>query len=653
MFSSFFAGLSGMRTQQFQIEVLGNNLANAATVGYKGERATFSDLLSQTFFPGSAPSGSIGGMNPVQRGTGVGIGSLDRNFAQGNLEPTGRALDVALEGDGFFVLNDGRRDLYTRAGAFGLDSAGRLVDLRTGYEVRSVTGSAIDVNLNEVFPPRATQLIGFAGNLPAEVEGPRAEVLTTRAPLLAGTKASLVGTNTGPTFPLTNNSAFTIRVDGGAAQAITFIDSPTSFPGGIGNATAAQVVTYLNARLTGATASVDVSGAVKIDSNRKGATSGLDLDDGVGGPAAVLGLGTNLVNGTETTAVGTTSLSALTANTVEYGNGDRINITGREADGTSRSVQFVFGTDGTTINDLITKVNATFTSASAALNASGNIVFTANGAGEATLALSFSDETSATGRTTWSSHSFEVTTDGADPDEVVSTLDVVDLSGRTHTVTFTFTRDDSDLRLWHMAATIGNGEGTIVDGEARGISFNDDGSFSSVTGTGTGDADIEIVWTGLSGTQTMSLGFGTPGEFDGLTELGDERSAAAVDQDGFQAGSLSSLSVRGDGVLEGRFTNGQARDLGQLGLALFANPGGLLRVGDSLFAVSGNSGDPQSAQAGSGRAGRAVGGALEASNVDVTDQMVRLIESQRAFQASSRTVITADTLVQEVLNLVR
>jgi flagellar hook protein FlgE len=204
-----------------------------------------------------------------------------------------------------------------------------------------------------------------------------------------------------------------------------------------------------------------------------------------------------------------------------------------------------------------------------------------------------------------------------------------------------------------MAASIGNGEGTIVDGEARGITFNEDGSFSSVTGTGTGDADIEILWTGLTSTQTMSLGFGTPGEFGGLTELGDERSAAAVDQDGYGAGSLSSLNVRSDGVLEGRFTNGQLRDLGQLGLALFANPGGLLRVGDSLFAASGNSGDPQSALAASGRAGRTVGGALEASNVDVTDQMVRLIESQRAFQASSRTVVTADNLVQEVLNLVR
>jgi flagellar hook protein FlgE len=134
--TALFTGSTGLQANSSALDVVGNNLANLNTTGYKTQRTLFKDLVYQTLNPGSAPSGSLGGTNPSQNGFGVGVGSVDSLFQQGSISPTGRSLDAAIQGSGFFVVSDGNQTAYTRAGSFAVDAAGFLIDPNTGFRVQ-------------------------------------------------------------------------------------------------------------------------------------------------------------------------------------------------------------------------------------------------------------------------------------------------------------------------------------------------------------------------------------------------------------------------------------------------------------------------------------------------------------------------------------
>ncbi|MEK7475481.1 MAG: flagellar hook-basal body complex protein [Candidatus Coatesbacteria bacterium] len=128
--SSLFTAITGMRNHQTMLDVISNNVANVNTIGFKSGRVMFRDLLSQTIAGASGYNGStnVGGMNPVQSGTGVAVASVDTRFTQGTLQTTGIATDMAINGDGFFITKTGTSTLYTRAGNFRFDGNGNLVD---------------------------------------------------------------------------------------------------------------------------------------------------------------------------------------------------------------------------------------------------------------------------------------------------------------------------------------------------------------------------------------------------------------------------------------------------------------------------------------------------------------------------------------------
>lgn len=134
--NALFVGSTGLNSNSTALDIVGNNLANLNTTGYKNQRTLFRDVVYQTLNSGSGSSAAVGGVNPVQLGFGVNIGSVDSLFQQGNLSPTGRPLDAGIQGSGFFVVNDGTRNLFTRAGAFNVDSQGYLIDPGTGYRVQ-------------------------------------------------------------------------------------------------------------------------------------------------------------------------------------------------------------------------------------------------------------------------------------------------------------------------------------------------------------------------------------------------------------------------------------------------------------------------------------------------------------------------------------
>lgn len=128
MLRSLYSGVSGLKNHQTKMDVIGNNIANVNTVGFKSSRVTFQDIYSQTLRPASAPGADSGGVNPQQVGLGVSLGSVDTMFTRSAAEYTGSPLDLSIEGDGFFVVNDRGNDFFTRAGNFTTDANNNLIN---------------------------------------------------------------------------------------------------------------------------------------------------------------------------------------------------------------------------------------------------------------------------------------------------------------------------------------------------------------------------------------------------------------------------------------------------------------------------------------------------------------------------------------------
>jgi flagellar hook protein FlgE len=136
MLRSMFSAISGLRAHQMMMDEIGNNIANVNTVGYKTGRVNFQDILSQTFRGASAPQGGLGSINPAQVGLGVTVAGIDVIMTQGNLQSTGRLTDMAIQGDGFFVMSDGSRQYYTRDGSFDIGLGGHLENPASGLNVQ-------------------------------------------------------------------------------------------------------------------------------------------------------------------------------------------------------------------------------------------------------------------------------------------------------------------------------------------------------------------------------------------------------------------------------------------------------------------------------------------------------------------------------------
>jgi flagellar hook protein FlgE len=155
MLRSLFAGISGLRVNQTALDVTGNNIANANTIGYKASTTVFQDTLSQMLTAASGASTVRGGTNPIQVGLGVQVAATSTNFNQGSTQTTGRVTDLMIQGDGMFVVKKGTEQVYTRAGAFTFDNTGTLVTPSgarvQGYALDPAglpTGGLVDVSLD-------------------------------------------------------------------------------------------------------------------------------------------------------------------------------------------------------------------------------------------------------------------------------------------------------------------------------------------------------------------------------------------------------------------------------------------------------------------------------------------------------------------------
>ncbi|MCK8816525.1 flagellar basal-body rod protein FlgF [Natroniella sulfidigena] len=180
MLRSMFSGVSGLNAHMDKMDVIGNNISNVNTTGFKGSRATFKSMMSQRMQGASAPQDERGGTNPQEVGLGTQLGSIDKDMGQGSLQSTGRNTDLAVEGNGFFMVDDGTERYYTRAGAMDFDSDGYLVNNNNGYRLQGWEADADgaidtnadldDISLKQSMDANATSRVNFDGNLNKDVD---------------------------------------------------------------------------------------------------------------------------------------------------------------------------------------------------------------------------------------------------------------------------------------------------------------------------------------------------------------------------------------------------------------------------------------------------------------------------------------------------
>jgi len=225
-----------------------------------------------------------------------------------------------------------------------------------------------------------------------------------------------------------------------------------------------------------------------------------------------------------------------------------------------------------------------------------------------------------------------------------TTITVQDSQGGDHDLTVNFTLTAPNT--WDFAITVS--DAAIGGGDTGTLTFADDGSL-----VGPETTALTFTPTGFGTAQTVDISFGTTGDIDGLSQFASPSTALFRDQDGFTMGDLIDIGIDSSGIIEGFFTNGETLVLGQIALADFNNPSGLIRVTDNLYTPSANSGDPVLGFTGEGSQSFITAGTLEMSNVDLAQEFTNMITTQRGFQSNARVITTSDEMLQELVNLRR
>ena len=660
MMRSLFSGVSGLRNHQIRMDVIGNNIANINTIGFKSGRVTFEESLTQLLRDSSRPRGGVGGLNPMQVGLGISIGSIDTNFTQGNLETTGNPTDLAIQGDAFFVLSDGFSDYYARAGNFVVDGEGRMVAPKNGFVVQGLmadsTGhissgqkvSNITLPFGQKAPARATSEIDYTCNLDSDTEG-RAQIWAADFSKVAEITAS--GAPTSLTIDATNDT-LTIEVDDDMGG--TTIRTLTLTSGAY--ATVSHLVAEINTQIDRYD---DIAGEVVADVVSSGGSSVVQIrTTDLGGTAteltlsgnacANMNLSTTKVTGTDVTS----EIADLPIVTNTLTDGDIFRISGINPDGTVVSTQYTY-TTGDTIQNLIDEMNASFSGSTASLDPDGNILLTDSIRSETntTVTFTFSDDDSS--GSAINLPVFVAKQTGRDAGTHTASITAYDSKGNTHTVSLLFSNISTDelSNVWSWEATVDNGEIIPSAGNKGILRFNSDGSLAVCT---IGDGQpLTFDPGGGANTLRINLGTGEAGTFGGITQLRAPTTTVAKHQDGYGMGNLQTVSIDDTGEITGHFSNGVTQTLAQIVLAKFNNPSGLMRAGDNMYKASANSGTSVKGTVGGGIQATVSSGALEMSNVDLAQEFTDMIVAQRGFQANARVITTADTLLDEIVRLKR
>jgi flagellar hook protein FlgE len=463
MMRSLYSGVSGLQNHQTRMDVIGNNISNVNTVGFKRGRVNFQDMISQQLSGSARPTDEIGGVNAKEVGLGMSIASIDNIFTQGNLQTTGVSTDVAIQGNGFFILKNGDQTFYSRNGDFSLDKNGTFVNPANGMRVQ--------------------------GWMARTVNGER--IVTTAA-------------------------------------------TPTDITIPVGSKDPAK-------------ATENVKFRCNLNKNTPVIGENPNADE--------------VVKGTWETEQEIFD---------SFGNKHILTVSFRRVAGTPNEWQATVQVD---------RGNADYTQTRVGLN----------------------------------------TTDGTQNTFLVT----FDNIGTLRSVT-----------------------------DTAGIVKNDNGHIILQSSYTVPEANNDE--DGNPYRQAFNIDLGTIGSMnDTITQDASKSTTKAFEQDGYPLGYLDNFKISSSGIITGVYNNGSVRVIGQIALASFTNDRGLEKAGENTYVESNNSGQANVGESGIAGKGKILAGALEMSNVDLSEQLTDMIVTQRGFQSNAKTIQTADTLLETVLSLKR
>ena len=614
-FNSLFTGISGLDAYQSWIDMLSNNIANTATVGFKGQRMTFADQFYQQIQAPSGPSNTLGGINPEDQGLGVRVNSIDTQFAQGGLETTGVNTDLALSGDGFFILrnvNGTSAPVYTRDGAFGFNSNGLLYDPASGLAVQGYTANQSGQINNTGTPGDINIPIGLAEQATATGSGVKSGPALNDQVFDMSMGGNLDQTQWSQQF--LNAVGASINPGSPTTVSTTVYDS-------LGNAHEATITYTPDA--TGSTAAT--VGAVG------------------GSNPALISAGPTVAPATsQNDTITVTQTGANTATVTDtLGNSQNIN------NSTGPQVVTIGGATFTIPGGALAAGNATFTVTSAT-NGLPATVQNAQGT-PASVGSRWKVSVSFTDGTQFST----ISTPGSIAAGGAVTAPTFGAAS-TGTIGYVYFDKNGQFINSSSIETVANGQ-SILPADATYL-HSAGGTAPNIN---QGNQLNVTVWgPGVGNPASAPTAGGaapTPGpiaiDFSKNASLAGTYTTAVLSQNGYAAGTLSNVTIGQDGTINGSFSNGQSKVLAQIALATFQNEGGLQRLGGNQFAATAASGLALLGFGTQGRFGSVISGSLEQSNVDLADQFTKLIVAQRAFEANSRGITTADQNLITLINL--
>ena len=699
MLRSLYSGITGLTSNAIELDVIGNNIANSNTVGYKSSRVTFREMLSQTVSPAQRPvSGGRGGVNAQQIGLGSAVGSIDARFTQGALQTTGLVNDLALQGDGFFILSDGTSTYYSRAGAFGLDAEDYFVDPTSGMRLQGlmadsqgnlVSGDFEDLYIDTSLSVPATQSeqIRLFGNLNAGAEAQNTimesshfmaaadggDVLTSlyaqngdALGLVAGDEIAMTGLIT------TTSGSYTIslpnfEVDATGSSLTDLAAWIESSLAALPDIAAGEVTVSMAA--DGSFTLSNSSGGTTIQNLQLTVPSRPDFNQTFRFSSSIGPGGTGTTfdavreAGQVRAAATTDDLlvniynsrgDSLGLNVSPTNPSTSIAINGSVGDAQAPSNTMVVD-DTTTVADLLTGLQIAFgiSSTPVSIDEAGEIHLDGEVGTEYALGQIDIREVGEVNPLFETSFNFAQIQEADDGEVFTASSTVYDSLGDVHNVLFTFTKVVG-RNEWNWVAEF-EGDEVITEGGTGTVSFSDSGDIIAFRYTDdSGGLSFLPQPEGEVGAQAMQLQLdvGQFGEFNGLTQYASTGNLQTI-SDGYSVGQLLDYEINTDGYIIGRFSNDTVQTLARIGVARFPNEQGLIRAEGNTFQTSGNSGLSMTGYAGSESGTFIISGALEGSNVDLTRELTNMVIAQRAFQANAKVITTGDQILQEIVAMLR
>lgn len=683
MMRSLYSGVSGLKNHQTRMDVVGNNISNVNTTGFKSSRVTFSDTLSQTLSGASAPTDNTGGTNPKQIGLGSSVSSIDTLFTDGSVQNTGKNTDLCLSGNGLFVVKpsiDSDELYYTRNGAFEFDAKGNFVMPGSGMFVggwmaedgvikntNESSMGVINIPAGKTMGATATTTVNYDKNLNANVEGYTISNMVVK--YADGTSKTVTNyVPNPPTIMLDTTKNTRITLDANAAydfktgdslygkdlfaQKVAFVEGPANVTLSKTNSLGNTVEGLGNINYT--------TGDHAI--NQEITLKGTIITNGVvtSGPnTKETKLKVSLTEPTE--KAGTVVTITVPPGSVwTYKDGDNVSFAFSIDEIQPEANSKIHRSDGTEyefesedLDPKITKENY------------NNYIYkghTADGDVKAvshkgddveSVTINTSDGKSLTGLT-------QVKYNQGDNfyPSYTTLATVYDSLGGEHSVPILFTKKANNT--WSMSLGNGGSSVSTTDSEQRTINYNlisTDLVFDDKGGYISGSATLKVHYDygkvlnskgeviNPPSDQSINVNVGSLTQYSGSTSINGS-------SDGNAMGTLKSVSVDSSGVITGVYTNGLHRTEAQVAIAQFNNAAGLTKSGGSLYEESNNSG-VRHIESASALGVTITPSALEMSNVDMASELTDMIVTQRGYQSNSKIITVSDELLETLINMKR